>query len=180
MPFSAGDRVFVDESKSGGYYIAAAATASTDVASIERRLRGLRAGGRSAIHFNDESKRRDQLIRALCELEVRVHVYVMRRARDTVARPALLRALVADLIDGGAADLTLERDASLEAADRRVIRGELDRLGALTRLKYGHRGRTEQPMLWIADAVAWCEQKGGVWPQKVAPIVARRVVIDPP
>lgn len=160
--------------------MAAAATAAGDVAGIERTLRGLRAGGRSAIHFNDESRRRDQLLRAFCELDVRVTVYVMRRTRDTIARPALLRTLVDDLIASGASDVVLERDASVELADRRIIRDRLDQLGALGRLTYGHRNRNDQPLLWIADAVAWCQQKGGAWPSKVTPIVSDVIIVEAP
>jgi hypothetical protein len=119
--FSPGARVFVDESKSRGYYVAAVAAAAGSVARLEARLRKLRAGGRSAIHFNDEGNRRDLLLREFCEMNVKVRVYVMRGARDTVARPLLLRELVDDLVDARALDVVIERDASVEQSDRRVI-----------------------------------------------------------
>lgn len=147
MSFRSGDRVFVDESKSNGYYIAAAATAAGDLASIEKKLRALRAGGRSTIHFNAEGNRRDLLLRAFCELDVRVTVYVMRGARDRVARPALLTELVNDMVHDGAATLMLERDDSLEQEDRRIIREALARRGDIRALTYGHADAASHPLL---------------------------------
>ncbi len=173
-------RVFVDESKSRGYYVAAVSAAGEDVARIEASLRRLRAGGRSSIHFNDEGNRRDALLREFVQMDVIIFLYVMRGARDTVARPALLRRLVDDLVDSQAMRLTLERDASVEQADRRVIFDQLTVRGARRALKYEHRDRREQPMLWLADAAAWCYQAGGRWTEKIRPIVKNVIEITPP
>lgn len=173
-------RVFVDESKSRGYYLAAAATAVGDVAPIEAELRRLRAGGRSAIHFNDEGNRRDALIREFINMDVQIRIYVMRGARDTVARPILLRALVDDLVESQASRLTLERDESVEQADRRIIFDQLSVRNARRELAYEHRQRREQPMLWLADAAAWCFQAGGRWPDKIQPIIGEVVKIEAP
>lgn len=165
------DHVFVDESKAKGYYIAAAATARGDVADLEARLRKLRTGSRSDIHFTKETHRRELLLREFCTMDVRVTVYLMRGAKDVHARPALLRALVGDLVDSQARSLVIERDESVQQSDRRTIRDELDRRQAIGRLNYAHEDRRSRPLLWIADAAAWCQQAGGHWPSKIAPIV---------
>jgi hypothetical protein len=180
MTFERGDHVFVDESKERGYYIAAAATARGDVAAIEARLRKLRTGSRSTIHFTKETKRRDLLLREFCTMDVRVTLYVMRGAKDVQARPALLRALVADLVAGQAGSLTIENDQSVQQVDRRTIRDELDRRRALGSFAYDHADRSTRPLLWIADAAAWCHQAGGAWPGKVAPIVQGIIEIERP
>ncbi len=177
MSFQPGERLFVDESKARGYYIVAAATARGDVPTIEKTLRSLRHGGRSSIHFNMEGNRRDLLLREFCKLDVRVTIYVMKGVKDRVARPLLLQELVTDLVAGRAADVVLERDASVEDVDRRIIRGKLDQLGALNTLKYSHRNRGEQPLLWIADAAAWYHQAGSPWTGKIASIVERVVPV---
>lgn len=88
-----------------------------------------------------------------------------------------MQELVTDLVAGQAADVVLERDASVEDVDRRTIRSKLDQLGALKDLKYSHRDRGEQPMLWIADAAAWCHQAGSPWTGKIASIVERVVTV---
>jgi len=172
--------VFVDESKERGYYIAAAASARGDVAKIEQRLRKLRHSGRSSIHFNGEQNRRDMLLRECCQMDVRVTLYLMRGAKDIVARPALLRALVEDLVDARASSLVLERDESVEHADRRTIRDQLQRQQALGTIAYSHEQRSQRPLLWIADAVAWCHQAGGQWPTKAAPMVDKVIELERP
>lgn len=180
MIFNPGARVYVDESKSGAYYIAAAAAAPGDVAPLEREIRALRHGGRSSIHFNSEGNRRDLLLRRFSEMDVRVSLYMMRGAKDRVARPALLSQLVGDLVTSRASEVIIERDASLEQADRRIIRERLEHLDAIGDLRYSHVGRSDEPLLWIADAVAWCFQAGGQWPKKVAGIVGEVTELNRP
>lgn len=113
-------------------------------------------------------------------MDVKVRVYVMRGARDTVARPLLFRELVDDLVDASALDVVIERDASVEQSDRRVIYARLAERGKQGTISYVHRNRREQPMLWIPDAVAWCYQAGGVWPAKVATIIDEVIEVRRP
>lgn len=180
MSFGRGEWVFVDESKAHGYYIAAAAVARGDIAGTEKRLRALRMGHRSSLHFHSEGNRRSQLLREFCQMDVRATVYVMRGHKDRVARPALLRALVGDMVADGAQHLVLERDESVEVWDRRTIRERLDKVGGLGKLVYEHKNRNDQPMLWLADAVAWCYQKGNPWKTQVQPIVSGVITVDLP
>ncbi|WP_424937774.1 MULTISPECIES: hypothetical protein [Bacteria] len=41
MPFNAGDRVFIDESKARGYYVVATAAATGSIPALEKNLREL-------------------------------------------------------------------------------------------------------------------------------------------
>ncbi|WP_228508719.1 hypothetical protein [Herbiconiux sp. VKM Ac-1786] len=71
--FPTGARVFVDECKARGYWIAAAAVMPQDAASAERALRRLTRSGQSRIHFRKESdSSRRRLLSAVCALEVQV------------------------------------------------------------------------------------------------------------
>ena len=36
---------------------------------------------------------------------------------------------------------------------------------------YEHLSPRMEPLLWIPDAVAWCWAKGGVWKDRVLPLV---------
>lgn len=107
----------------------------------------------------------------MCELRVEVQVYVVRGLSHREARELCLRALVNDLVASSASRLCLERDASVEAADRRLIRNALARHQSLETITYHHANPAEQPVLWISDAVAWCQQAGGEWPRRAGPIV---------
>jgi len=84
-----------------------------------------------------------------------------------------LDALVADAAQSRAAHLILERDASLESADRRILAAAVRRHAA-PGLAYRHADPYEEPMLWVSDMVAWCCYRGGDWMRRAQPIIRRR------
>jgi hypothetical protein len=167
------DHVFVDESKRGSYYVAAAAVAPARASETQRSIRQLTRPGQRRIHFkseNDSSRR--SLLSAMCGLDVRVQLYIVRGEADKVARTMCLQALVSDLAESGAARLTIERDASLIQADRRTIREALHVHDYATALTYEHVAPADNALLWVSDAVAWCYQAGGDWMRRAGPLVS--------
>lgn len=176
MTFRLADRVYVDESKARGYYVVATATASGDLRVSERALRDLLKPGQRRIHFKSESdSRRRQILSSMCALNVRVSVWIVKRRSDKEARPLSLGALVTKAVESGAALLILERDESLERADRRLIADVIRRAGS-SELQYQHVAPHEHPLLWVSDAVAWCYSNGGDWIRRVDTIVDSRVI----
>ncbi|MEZ3160625.1 hypothetical protein AB1K54_08745 [Microbacterium sp. BWT-B31] len=175
MSFRPADRVYVDESKARGYYVVATASAVGDVQTSDRALRALLKPGQRRIHFKSESdSRRRQLLSRMCELEVRVSVWIVRQRSDKEARPLSLGALAEQAARNGVAQLIIERDESLERADRRLIAEVLRRAGT-SDMQYRHAMPHEHPMLWVSDAVAWCYSNGGDWIRRVDGIVKSRV-----
>lgn len=172
MPFQPGDRVFVDESKSRGYYITAAAAQPLDLADTNRAIRSLLKPGQRRIHFKSESNpRRRGLLAELGRLDLRTIVYQTKIGSDREGRRVCLTALIDDLVTDRASELFIEQDASLLAADRRLIRDQLARRSALGQLTYRHVAPADYPMLWVSDAVAWCQQAGGDWLRRAEPLV---------
>lgn len=108
-----------------------------------------------------------------CALEVRVEVWVVRQLPDKEARPLTLGALVDAAARAGVGQVVIERDASLESADRRLIAQVLRRRGVA--FEYRHAAPHEHPLLWVSDAVAWCYSNGGDWIRRAEPIVGSRV-----
>lgn len=138
MTFRPADRVYVDESKARGYYVVATATAIGDLRVSERALRDLLKPGQRRIHFKSESdSRRRQILSSVCALDVRVSVWIVKQRPDKEARPLSLGALVEDAVKSGAALLIIERDESLERADRRLIADVIRRAGS-SELQYRH------------------------------------------
>lgn len=175
MTFRPADRVYVDESKARGYYVVATASAIGDVQVAERSLRDLLKPGQRRIHFKSESdSRRRQLLSRMCALDVRVAVWVVKQLPDKEARPLSLGALVEEAARAGVNQLIIERDESLERADRRLIADVLRRQDG-SELLYRHVAPHEHPLLWVSDAVAWCYSNGGDWIRRVEPIVGARV-----
>ncbi|MBG6185325.1 hypothetical protein IWX65_003304 [Arthrobacter sp. CAN_A214] len=143
--------VFVDESNSGSYYIAAAVIAPVDVVATGSTIKGLRHRESPAVHFKSE---RDSVRRAFLKgaaaTGVQTVVYVVSGQPDKVARPTCLGALIEDLCHANAEQLRVQENKNL---------------------RYTHMRRNEEPLLWVGDAVAWCLQKDGSWRTDVEPLI---------
>ena len=175
MTFRPADRVYVDESKARGYYVVATASAIGDVQASERALRDLLKPGQRRVHFKSESdSRRRQILSRMCALEVRVSVWIVKQRSDKEARPLSLGALAEEAVRAGVAQLIIERDESLERADRRLIADAIRRAGS-SEMQYRHVAPHEHPLLWVSDAVAWCYSNGGDWIRRIDAIVESRV-----
>lgn len=173
MPFDLPRRshVFVDESKAGSYYLAAAVVPPSGVTAARSAIKGLRHKGSSAVHFKSErDATRRSFLKGAASTGVKTVVYIVDGQPDKIARPLCLEALIHDLCQADAEHLVLEQDNSLAAADRRIIQAQV-RLNGNTQLQYRHMRRTEEPLLWVGDAVAWCFQKGGSWRAEVEPLI---------
>lgn len=175
MPFRPADRVYVDESKARGYYVVATAAVVGDVQASERALRALLKPGQRRIHFKSESDSRRRLILSrMCALDVRVSVWIVKQRSDKEARPLSFSALIEEAARDGIDQLIIERDESVEQADRRLIAEILRREGSAG-FRYQHAAPHEHPLLWVSDAVAWCYSSGGDWIRRAEAIVEARV-----
>ncbi|WP_082092080.1 hypothetical protein [Demequina pelophila] len=172
-----GDAVYIDESKARGYILAAVAVAPVDRGEARRRLRRLLPKRQRRLHFKSESDpRRRALLSELAGLSVRATVWQVSGKPDRIARPLCLEAAAGAALDAGASELVLERDASLEAADRRTVGGVLRARRAPSGFAYRHASPYDEPLLWVSDAVAWCHQKGGDWSRRAGALVEGRVI----
>lgn len=71
-------------------------------------------------------------------------------------RSLAVRALTAHLHAAGVGLWTLDSiDPADRARDRRDIARELSELGGDAELRYDHLRSKSEPILWVADAVAW-------------------------
>ena len=174
-----GAHVFVDESKSKAYYVAALVIAPADVSVARRAIAALRRPGQRRVHFKSESNdSRNAFLNGAIQAGLSTRLYIVRNSPDKVARPLCLVRLLDDLVAVGGTKLVLETDESLQLADRRLIAQHLKSLPGGEKLQYMHCRAHEEPLLWVSDAVAWCHQKGGEWIRKAAPLVNGIVYCD--
>jgi len=170
MSTFSGPHVFVDETKARDYIMAAAAVLPRDVTAGRKLLRSLLLPGQERIHFTHEKDpRRRQILAAMCELNVKVHVYVARTRDHVAGRGACMKAILDDVLESGAVYLTIERDESVCVPDRRLM-AERFRLEE-NAPHYRHLPAKSEPLLWISDGVAWCYQRGGEWRRLCDPLV---------
>ena len=165
-----GPHVFVDETKSRDYVMAAAAFLPADLTGARKLMRSLLLPGAHRIHFTHEKPaRRRQLLESMCELDVQVTLYVAQTRDHVAGRRGCMKSILDDVLEQRARMLVLERDESVELADRRLIadRFRLEQKPP----QYRHLAAREEPLLWISDAVAWCAQRGGEWRQAAGALV---------
>jgi hypothetical protein len=81
---------------------------------------------------------------------------------------------VPQLVELRVIKLTIEQiDEGGKARDLRDIRSALLALDREPRLTYKHEDQFGKPLLWVADAIAWCAGAGGTWRARIAPILYR-------
>ena len=164
---------FVDESKKDGLVMVAALLASGDRSSGRSVMRRLRLPGQSRIHLYKERRgRRGTIVSAICAINVVVDVYDASALREERgARAVCLRQIVEDLAAVGAESLFIEQDDSLVGSDRAVLYDAVRKVAVREPLRYAHRRPNEEPLLWIADAAAWCWTHGPEWRRRIQPVV---------
>ncbi len=173
--FSAGDRVFIDESKARGYIVAATAASPSSIRDAEKALRGLLKPGQRRIHFKSErDSRRREIHARMCELDLRAAVWVTKGLPNKEARDMCLASVTSLCCLAQVATLVVERDESLMGADRKVISAVIR--DETHQLRYYHSVPHEQPLLWVSDAVAWCYTKGGDWIRRTVPLIENRTI----
>ena len=167
---------FVDESIRGQRYIMACVL--IDVRHLPAARPAVEAlawfGGR--VHFHNESKRRRRdILEVFASLPIKVDVVEVQRGHgvtEFAARERCLATIVERLQDEQVSHLTVESRMD-DREDQRTI-GRTRR--PLPPLVFEHRMGTDDPMLWVADGLAWAVGAAANWRDLVRPIL--RDVVD--
>ena len=78
-------------------------------------------------------------------------------------------------------EITLPTDLTMADAERvaiRTVRAALGKRPRETGLAYVHVRSTEEPILWISDAVAWCHGAGEPYRSRILPVLDAVVNLD--
>lgn len=175
-------QAFVDESQRGPRYLMGAALIDPrDLAAARARLRAMLLSGQRRLHFNQERPpRRRSLLSAMSNLDVRVMLYESTE-KEEIARQLSMANLLADLVTMRGQRVVIEsREASLDVRERRQIAMAVQAGDAPANLIYDHMRAHEEPLLWVADAVAWAYGARGEWRPRAAGLIdhVRRVGAD--
>jgi hypothetical protein len=147
-------------------------------AAIRRALRAHCRPGQRSLHFHAESEsRRRQLLDALTTMGIAGLAYRARVSRDLEAsRRALLERIVRDLHRNDVRALVIESRDDRDRLDRSTLYRTVQIVGPI---EYLHRRKHEEPLLWIADGLAWALGRGGHWRDQAAKICGPIVEVDP-
>lgn len=162
--------VFVDESKSRGYLMAATFVHPRHLQSLRHALRRLRPRGRRSVHFNGaKAELRHAVLDVLAAHDVTAVVVQATGRRGPLQRELCVRKVARCCAAEEAGVVVLDLDESVVTKDRRWLYEELHKSDT----RYDHMHRHEEPLLWAADAVAWAWQRTGSWRDRVRPMVVQ-------
>jgi hypothetical protein len=157
------EHLFVDETKERGFLLTAVRVRSQELDVARKAVRELVLPGQRRLHFTSErDSRRKRALDLLLPLAAGAVVYDGSSQPRRRQRDLCLRQLVADAVVAGIRTIALERDDSIADLDRRLLYRQVRELGCES-LEYRHFRATEEPLLAIPDAIAWCWRGGGVW-----------------
>lgn len=163
--------LFADESARGQrYYLGVARIERRDLKAVRHLARAHCVRGQRRWHFTKErDSRRAQILGALVECGL-ISAWVGVGKGDEVAVRALcMKRLAVDSLGWDVEQIVIESREGRDEHDRRALFAELR---SEPTFRYGHQTPDQEPALWIADAVAWCYGAGGLWRQRVSPIIS--------
>ena len=168
---------FVDENKRAGFVFVGIAVDTTQVGRARSTMRGLLPRGARRVHFVKENRvRRRKVLATIAELDLTIVVIcVPATGRPVSQRRAALGGLVAWALDFGIDRIVLEHDENSVHSDLRTISHLLEDGGRRGAFEYGHMPASAEPLLWIADALAWSWTRGGDWRERVEAMGVTRI-----
>lgn len=162
--------LFVDECKQQPFLFAGFICSPVQQQARRKRLRGLLLAGQRSLHFKSENARRKKLIvKLMRDLNCHVVIVKCRTNPQASARLCALNSLVTSDLASQCVRIVLELDETVRVRDNAYLKQQ-------HRLReWDHRERHEEPLLWVADAVAWCVNRGGEWERMVRPMIVETI-----
>jgi len=161
----------VDESgRRARYYVCAAVVADENVDAVRRLARSFCLPGQRRWHFvHERDSRRRQIVDALVSSGAVAALVFHGRGDDTAVRADSFHRMVRQLLDRNVGRLVIESREGRDHLDRQVLVDELR--GQPEGFGYDHMPAHSDPLLWVADAVAWCSSAGGAWGERIQSLV---------
>lgn len=172
-------QAFVDESGRGSrYHLCVVVVANADVDELRRLVRSFCLPGQRRWHFvHERDSRRRQIVDAIVASGQVTALIFYGKGQDADIRAEGFRRMVQPLLDRRVTRLIIESRERRDELDRQVLVGELR--GRPDAFLYDHMPPHGDPLLWIADALAWCSSAAGVWQERIESLVSSEDVNRP-
>lgn len=162
--------LFVDECKQFPFLLVGFVISNVKQQALRRKLREHLLAGQRSLHFKSENTRRKKsIVKALMDSHCQVVVVKCITGTNIAARYCALNALVQSHTAASCNTIVLELDETVRHRDHLFLK-ERQSFQA-----WDHRQRHEEPLLWVADAVAWCVNRGGEWERMVRPMIVKTI-----
>lgn len=164
--------LYLDESKAKNYIFVGVVVADGDSPRLRKRVAALKMPGQRSIHFVKEgNSRRKRLLSEFRDLEVQALKIVSYEKNKLNAREECIREIVAVAMKHGCTSIFFERDESVVSKDESWLKDELAKARPSQPIGFEHLQRHEEPILWVADALAWCDARAGEWSERIKPLI---------
>ena len=172
--------IYIDESKSKAYIVAAVIIEPGRAAALRNLMKSFLMPRQGHIHFvNESNARRKQILTGLELFEVKVRIYRVAGLNPILARGLCFRALMDDLEALDATKLVFEREDSALRSDENLLRQGLLKRGIKERVEYSHVQKSEEPIVWAPDAIAWSFARGEDFKRRAMKVVEKVSEIEP-
>lgn len=174
--------VFVDESmRRDRFLLCSAMYESSALAAARAMVRRLCGPGQWRVHMTKERvSRRREILAAITASPVRARIYVSND-RPVPARRQCLTQMLGDLAGLGTPVHRIAFESAGEpedVRDRETIVSCRHRHPSLHETPYEHFRPHEEPLLSVADAIAWAYGAGGDWRRLSEPLIEKVVAVD--
>ncbi len=169
-----GGHMYVDESTASEYLVVCAVISSRDVRPARVAMKALLLPGQRGLHMKNERNRATEILGAVIDLRPWILLCrVPRGVPEMEARRRCVRRLSQEACELGVSRIVLDRIDSVVERDRSwLIAGAQEAGCHAPPFAYLHQRRHEEPLLWIADAVAWAWSRGGHHRLMIRPLVS--------
>ncbi|MCL2595860.1 MAG: hypothetical protein FWD83_10115 [Promicromonosporaceae bacterium] len=151
---------FIDEVKQRGFTFAVVALDAQDVGWCRTAMSKLPRKRPSALHFSHElSGTRSLALRTIAKMPLQATlIETPKKLLDLHARERAVRKVAQLAMDELPRRIVFELDESTVKHDKRWLSSELARY---PEIDYQHLYRQADALLWIADGIAWADNRGG-------------------
>lgn len=168
-------QLFVDENKIKGFTIAATLVPGNQTSLARKRLRQLCLSGQRSLHFRNESdSRRRKILSEINSLNLKVALIHVNGGKSAQNRKYCLERLVALAASLQVSKIILELDETYLEFDSKVLVRAISEIKPKSEIVFLHLPRHVEPLLWVSDAVVWCENKGGEFQRRIDEMVILR------
>jgi hypothetical protein len=168
--------LYLDESKAKNYVFIGVLVQDGDAPRLRKRVAALKMPGQRSIHFVKEAEsRRRKLIHEISDLGFAAVRFESKDKSQKKARELCIREIVKFAANQGIRSLVFERDESAVINDEKWLKEAILKTQGIDKLGFVHLHRFEEPLLWVADAIAWCDTRGGDWANRVNESIKIRI-----
>lgn len=162
---------YADETvRSGTYGIAVVVVCACQVDLLRHLLRSVVRPGQVRVHFSKEGDRSRKVFLSKIRSCDRTIFFASAEGKEVTARSECWSRLVPKLLAARVAQLTIERLEGSERRDGQDLWRAMRDVASQNRLTYRHADARDEPLLWMADAVAWSAGAGKSWLRRLGPI----------